>query len=253
MELYNTFINSLKTYTHIFYKNMMFRYINKPNYLEFIYLKGLFLLRNSFLMLVINGSTNTTITALLEKAHIYFIEFLIQININCASFDLKLRDAVMFTYKKTILSYKQTNNNNNNNNNNTLKEVDTNSNILCNIFYIINNFNFVEHLNEEQEQDQIQNQDEKHNIICCNKFITNKLNSIKTLENKLLKIMAATNTNTDANANTNANANNPLITDLNNKVLELRTTMEKTIDTHVKDANYNINMLNNIHVLLDTY
>ena len=251
MELYNTFINSLKTYTHIFYKNMMFRYINKPNYLEFIYLKGLFLLRNSFLMLVINGSTNTTITALLEKAHIYFIEFLIQININCASFDLKLRDAVMFTYKKTILSCKQTNANNNNNN--TLKEVDTNSNILCNIFYIINNFNFVEHLNEEQDQDQIQNQDEKHNIICCNKFITNKLNSIKTLENKLLKIMAATAANTNANANANANTNNPLITDLNNKVLELRTTMEKTIDTHVKDANYNINMLNNIHVLLDTY
>ena len=216
---------------------MMFRYINKPNYLEFIYLKGLFLLRNSFLMLVINGSTNTTITALLEKAHIYFIEFLIQININCASFDLKLRDAVMFTYKKTILSYKQTNNNNNN----TLKEVDANSNILCNIFYIINNFNFVEHLNKEQDQD------EEHNIICCNKFITNKLNSIKTLENKLLKIMAATA------SNTNANANNPLITDLYNKVLELRATMEKTIDTHVKDANYNINMLNNIHVLLDTY
>jgi hypothetical protein len=238
----------------------MFRYINKPNYLEFIYLKGLFLLRNSFLMLVINASDNITITALLEKAHIYFIEFLIQININCASFDLKLRDAVMFTYKKTILSCKQTNannNNNNNNNNNTLKEVDANSNILCNIFYIINNFNFVEHLNEEQDQDeeqdqhQIQNQDEEHNIICCNKFITNKLNSIKTLENKLLKIMAATASNTNANAD--ANANNPLLTDLNNKVLELRATMEKTIDTHVKDTNYNINMLNNIHALLDTY
>jgi hypothetical protein len=224
----------------------MFRYINKPNYLEFIYLKGLFLLRNSFLMLVINGSTNTTITTLLEKAHIYFIEFLIQININCASFDLKLRDAVMFTYKKTILSYKQSNNNNNNNNNNntiTLKEVDNNTNILCNIFYIVNNFNFNEHLKEEQDQNQ--NQDEEHNIIYCNKFITNKLNSIKTLENKLLKIMG------DNDANDATNTNNPLITDLNNKILELRATMEKTIDTHVIDANFNINMLNNIHMLLN--
>jgi hypothetical protein len=219
---------------------MLFRYINKPNYLEFIYLKGLFLLRNSFLMLVVNGSTNTTITTLLEKAHIYFIEFLIQININCASFDLKLRDAVMFTYKKTILSYKQTNNNNNNTI--TLKEVDNNTNILCNIFYIVNNINFVEHLKEEQ--DQHQNQDEEYNIIYCNKFITNKLNCIKTLENKLLKIMG----DNDAN---DANTNNPLITDLNNKILELRATMEKTIDTHVIDANFNINMLNNIHVLLN--
>jgi hypothetical protein len=243
MELYITFINSLKTYTHIFYKNMLFRYINKPNYLEFIYLKGLFLLRNIFLMLVINGSTNMTITILLEKAHIYFIEFLIQININCASFDLKLRDAVMFTYKKTILSYKQTNNNNNN----TIKELDNNSNILCNIFYIVNNLNFIECLKGDRDQDR--DQDEDSNIICCNKFITNKLNAIKTLENKLLKIMAASN-NTNAIDN---DSNDPLLIDLNNKVLELRTTMEKTIETHVKDANYNINMLNNIHTLLNTY
>jgi len=29
--------------------------------------------------------------------------------------------------------------------------------------------------------------------------------------------------------------------------------MEKTIDTYVKDVNYNIKMLNNIHTLVDTY
>ena len=103
---------------------------------------------------------------------------------------------------------------------------------MCNIFYIVNNFNFNEHFKDDQDEDK--------NIIYCNKFITNKLNCIKTLENKLLKIMGA-------------NAKDALITDLNNKILELRATMEKTIDTHVKDANYNINMLNNIHVLLDTY
>jgi hypothetical protein len=55
----------------------------------------------------------------------------------------------------------------------------------------------------------------------------------------------------DANDANDANTNNPLITDLNNKILELRTTMEKTIDTHVIDANFNINMLNNIHMLLN--
>lgn len=245
MELYIIFINSLKTYSHIFYKNMLFRYINNPNYLEFIYLKGLFLLKNIFFMLVINASTNNTITSLLEKAHIYFIEFLIQININSANFDLKLKDAVMFTYKKTILSYKQSNNNSNNsnNNNNIIKELDNNTNSLCNIFYIVNNLNFIECLKEELDDDA--------NVMYCNKFITNKLNAIKTLENKLLKIIAASNDNKD-----------PLITDLNNKVLELRTYMEKTIETqvnnnnektHVKDANFNINMLNNIHNIVDTY
>ena len=105
MELYVEFINSLKTYTKLFYKNMLFRYINNPNYLEFIYLKGLFLLKNIYILLHFNCIHCNEIKSILEKAYIYFIEFLIQININSANFELTLKDAVLFTYKKTILSY----------------------------------------------------------------------------------------------------------------------------------------------------
>ena len=143
MELYIDFFNLLKTYTQQFYKNMLFRYINKPNYLEFIYLKGLFLLKNIYSLLLFNCIDRNEIISILEKAYIYFIEFLIQININTDNFELTLKDAVMFTYKKTILSYKQTNYNKYI----MQKEFDNNLNILCNIFafffrLIINFFNF---------------------------------------------------------------------------------------------------------------
>ena len=225
MELYNTFINSLKTYTHIFYKNMLFRYINKPNYLEFIYLKGLFLIKNIYIFLhSINVDTNE-IELLIEKAYVYFIEFIIQININSSNFELTLRDAVMFTYKKTISSYtiRKTN---------TLtKEFDNNLNILCNIFYITNNLNFIENLYT------IQDAEESY----INNLITNKLSSIKILETKLLELIT----------------NNRDLLELNNTLLNLRDSMEKTIESICNtksvsiDPNYNITMLNNIILIMD--
>ena len=146
MELYIDFINSLISYTKLFYKNMLFRYIANPNYLEFIYFKGLFLLKNIYSLLHFNNINSSEIKLILEKAYIYFIEFLIQININSANFELTLKDAVLFTYKKTILSYKYTANNKNI----IQKNLDNNLNSICNIFYIVNNANFIEHLNNNQ-------------------------------------------------------------------------------------------------------
>ena len=205
----------MKTYTNIFYKNMLFRYIKTPKYLEFIYLKGLFLLKNIYILLLINCVNNSEIKAIIEKAYIYYIEFLIQININYDNFELTLKDAIMFTYKKTIMSYKQTNFDRNILNN----DIDNKLNILCNIFYITNNF-------------WIQL-----------KFFTNKIHSIKTMENKLLKLIT----------------NNNELSELNNKLLETRDNMEKTIDilytntNTIGTANYNINMINTIHIMLDNY
>jgi hypothetical protein len=233
MELYIDFFNLLKTYTKQFYKNMLFRYINNPNYLEFIYLKGLFLLKNIYSMLLFNCIERNEIKAILEKAYIYFIEFLIQININADNFELTLKDAVMFTYKKTILSYKQTKYNNYI----MQKEFDNNLNILCNIFYIVNNVNFIEYVNNNNNNN---NNNQESEDEYCNIFITNKLNAIKTIENKLLKLL--TNNNDQQQ--------------LNDKILDLRDNMEKTIETlyndksHIKNNKYNINMLNNIYNML---
>jgi hypothetical protein len=237
MELYNTFINSLKTYTHIFYKNMLFRYINKPNYLEFIYLKGLFLLKNIYSLLHFNNINSNETKNILEKAYIYFIEFLIQININSANFELTLKDAVMFTYKKTILSYKYTANNKNIIQKNLDNNLNNNLNSICNIFYIVNNANFIEHLNNNQTNENEEIQEE-----CINNFITNKINAIKTLEKELLNFIA---NNTDLH-----------IDQLNNDLIDLRANMEKTIESlyntkcYVKIKDYNINMLNNIVLII---
>ena len=224
MELYNDFINSLKTYTSMFYKNMLFRYIANPNYLEFIYLKGLFLLKNIYILLHFNTVNRNEITAILEKAYIYFIEFVIQININSANFELTLKDAVMFTYKKTIFSYKQTNINKNI----IDQDIDNNLNSICNIFYIVNNVNFIDRSSFNQA-----NEEE-----CTHTFITNKINAIKTLEIKLLNLIAY----------------NINLQQLNNDLLDLRTNMEKTIDNinnNNSNNNSNNNMLNNISTLLD--
>ena len=223
MELYNDFINSLKTYTSMFYKNMLFRYIANPNYLEFIYLKGLFLLKNIYILLHFNTVNRNEITAILEKAYIYFIEFVIQININSANFELTLKDAVMFTYKKTIFSYKQTSTNKN-----IIDQgIDNNLNSICNIFYIVNNVNFIDCSSFSQA-----NEEE-----CTHTLITNKINAIKTLEIKLLNLIAY----------------NINLQQLNNDLLDLRTNMEKTIDNSNNMLNNNMlnNMLNNISTLLD--
>jgi hypothetical protein len=236
MELYIDFINSLKNYTKLFYKNMLFRYIANINYLEFIYLKGLFLLKNIYSLLHFNNINNINSNEtknILEKAYIYFIEFLIQININSANFELTLKDAVMFTYKKTILSYKYTANNKNI----IQKNLDNNLNSICNIFYIVNNANFIEHLNNSQTNENEEIQEE-----CINNFITNKINAIKTLEKELLNFIV---NNTDLH-----------IDQLNNDLIDLRANMEKTIESlyntkcYVKIKDYNINMLNNIVLII---
>jgi hypothetical protein len=225
MKLYIDFSNLLKKYSSLFYRNMLLRYINTPKYLEFIYLKGLFLIKNIYIFLhSINVDTNE-IELLIEKAYVYFIEFIIQININSSNFELTLRDAVMFTYKKTISSYtiRKTN---------TLtKDFDNNLNILCNIFYITNNLNFIENL------DTIQDAEDSY----INNLITNKLSSIKILETKLLELIT----------------NNKDLLELNNTLLNLRDSMEKTIESICNtksvsiDPNYNITMLNNIILIMD--
>lgn len=203
---------------------MLFRYINNAKYLEFIYLKGLFLIKNIYILLNINCVNDDTIKSIVEKAYVYFIEFIIQININSVNFELTMKDAVLFTYKKTILSYKQTK---------SAKKIlptnfDNNLNILCNIFYITNNVNFIDYLDISTES-------------YSDMLITKKICSIKTAVPKILELIVI----------------NKDVLEFNNILLNLRDTMETTVETLyndkcvVKDMNYNINMLNNIHIIID--
>jgi hypothetical protein len=229
IESYEEFFKLLKNYTNVFYKNMLTKYLNNPNYLEMLYVKGLFLLKNIFILLFFYCENINEVLLTSEKAYIYYIEFLIQINLNAMNLELTFRDAVLFTYKKTLLSYKKQNNTN------TIKEkinkdLDTNLNILCNIFYLIDNRNFIEY-NESittSTSDYI------------NAFVITKINNIKQLEKKV-KHYLITNIN---------------LSELNNMLLSLRDSVEKKIIININNKlndKLNDKLNNKIYYLLDNY
>ena len=228
IENYDEFFKLLKNYTNVFYKNLLIRYINSPNYLEMLYVKGLFLLKNIYILLFFYCENINEIMLISEKAYIYYIEFLIQINLNSMNLELTFRDAVLFTYKRTLLSY-------NKQSTNTIKEkinkeLDTYLNILCNIFYLTDNRNFIE-CNEEQINNTI-------NYIDL--FVIKKINNIKQLEKKLKKYFI----------------DNINLLEFNNNILQLRDTIEKKIKFNLNNKiNNKVNNKINtkIHYLLDNY
>jgi hypothetical protein len=221
IENYNEFYKLLKNYTNVFYKNLLINYSNNYDYLEMLYVKGLLLLKNIYILLHFYCETINELIVIVEKAYIYYIEFLIQINLNSMNLELTFRDAVLFTYKRTLLSYtKQTTNNIIKEKIN--KELDTCLNILCNIFYLNNNINFIDHTKEQIAND----------VNSINSFVIKKLNTIEQLENKLKKYII----------------NNINLSQFNTILLQLRDLVEK------KFKHYSNNKINNkLHYLLDNY
>ena len=225
-ENYDEFYKLLKNYTNVFYKNLLIRYLNKPNYLEMLYVKGLFLLKNIYMLLFFYCENINELALIVEKAYIYYIEFLIQINLNSMNMELNLRDAVLFTYKRTVLSYKKqsTQNQNQNQNQNKDQELDTYFNILCNFFYLTYNRNFI-----ENDQAQIINDT---NYI--NSFIIKKLNSVEELEKKLRNYIIHNN-----------------ISEINNNVLQLRDKIENNMANNM--ANIIHNMVSNLFTTTNNF
>ena len=221
IENYNEFYKLLKNYTNVFYKNLLINYSNNYDYLEMLYVKGLLLLKNIYILLHFYCETINEVIVIVEKAYIYYIEFLIQINLNSMNLELTFRDAVLFTYKRTLLSYtKQSTNNIIKEKIN--KELDTCLNILCNIFYLNNNINFIDHTKEQITND----------VNTINSFVIKKLNTIEQLENKLKKYIT----------------NNINLSQFNTILLRLRDIVEK------KFKDYSNNKINNkLHYLLDNY
>jgi len=221
IENYNEFYKLLKNYTNVFYKNLLINYSNNYDYLEMLYVKGLLLLKNIYILLHFYCETINEVIVIVEKAYIYYIEFLIQINLNSMNLELTFRDAVLFTYKRTLLSYtKQSTNNIIKEKIN--KELDTCLNILCNIFYLNNNINFIDHTKEQIAND----------VNGINSFVIKKLNTIEQLENKLKKYITS----------------NINLSQFNTILLQLRDIVEK------KFKHYSNNKINNkLHYLLDNY
>jgi hypothetical protein len=221
IENYNEFYKLLKNYTNVFYKNLLINYSNNYDYLEMLYVKGLLLLKNIYILLHFYCETINEVIVIVEKAYIYYIEFLIQINLNSMNLELTFRDAVLFTYKRTLLSYTKQSTNNIIKEK-ISKELDTCLNILCNIFYLNNNINFIDHTKEQIAND----------VNTINSFVIKKLNTIEQLENKLKKYII----------------NNINLSQFNTLLLQLRDLVEK------KFKHYSNNKINNkLHYLLDNY
>jgi len=221
IENYNEFYKLLKNYTNVFYKNLLINYSNNYDYLEMLYVKGLLLLKNIYILLHFYCETINEVIVIVEKAYIYYIEFLIQINLNSMNLELTFRDAVLFTYKRTLLSYTKQSTNNIIKEK-ISKELDTCLNILCNIFYLNNNINFIDQTTEQIAND----------VNTINSFVIKKLNTIEQLENKLKKYIT----------------NNINLSQFNTLLLQLRDIVEK------KFKHYSNNKINNkLHYLLDNY
>ena len=219
LENYGEFFKLLKNYTNVFYKNLLIRYQNNPNYLEMLYVKGLFLLKNIYLLLILYCETINEIVLLVEKAYIYYIEFLIQINLNSMNMELNLRDAVLFTYKRTVLSYKKQSTSALKQDIN--KELDTYFNILCNFFYLTYNRNFIEDdeeqiISDSSDSNDSNNSNNSNNY--TNIFVIKKLNNVEELEKKLRKYVIHNN-----------------ISELNNNILQLRDKIENKIPNKIEN------------------
>ena len=143
----NKFITLLINYTLFFFNNIDL-YKNR-NFIENLYIKGLDIIKNIFNISLLHLENITDIYNLCEKGYIYFIEFINQISLSYSienSFDLTIKDAIIFCYKKTILLFEnKLVCNSENGNNNLYKIIYIYTNIISNLFINthINNYNII--------------------------------------------------------------------------------------------------------------
>lgn len=135
-ELSLKYNNIVSNYTIFFLNNI--RINKKVEYYYNIYVKGLILIQNIFNLALINLDNIYDIYNNCEKGYIYYIEFINQIeypNIQLENnIDLTVRDAIIFSYKKTVLTFE-----------NKISSINEQSELLLlnnnkNFVYFINNF-----------------------------------------------------------------------------------------------------------------
>ena len=125
-------------------------------YLENLYIRGLNLITNIFSISLLYLDNILDINNLCEKGYIYFIEFVNQINstnFTETNFELTLKDAIIFSYKKTLFTIENT------------IEIHTNSyekqkthiinifiKIINNVYMILNNKLYIQDSNKNKNQ-----------------------------------------------------------------------------------------------------
>tara|TARA_X000000368_G_scaffold406377_1_gene384545 strand:+ start:2517 stop:3362 length:846 start_codon:yes stop_codon:yes gene_type:complete len=150
IEILTRYLLTVNNYNKFFFKNLSI--YKDSNFIKNLYIKGLLLIYNIFNISLLYLDSLSDIYNLCEKGYVYFIEFVNQINISNSfesnSFELTLKDAIIFSYKKTIFTFDniiQTTISDNNKYKleiiNTLISIINNSSIIINnkIYYLYNN------------------------------------------------------------------------------------------------------------------
>jgi hypothetical protein len=168
-------------YNNFFFKNIDL-YKNK-NFLQNLYIKGITIIQNIFNISLMHLESISDIYNLCEKGYIYFIEFINQINLSNSienNFELTIKDAIIFCYKKTILLFenKIINNSNIGDNNKLYKIIFTHIVLINNLFILVN-FNLYNNI--EIYNNKINNEE-----ILINNII-NMLNENNKKINKIIK------------------------------------------------------------------
>lgn len=96
----------LNNYSKHYYLNLHTKINSKIYYFNYIYYKGLYIIKNIYSILYLYINNISDIYNITEKAYIYFIEFINQLNFNNYenNLELTLRDAILFCYRKTLFN-----------------------------------------------------------------------------------------------------------------------------------------------------
>lgn len=209
----------IMNYNNFFFKNIDL-YKNK-NFLQNLYIKGITIIQNIFNISLMHLESISDIYNLCEKGYIYFIEFINQINLSNSienNFELTIKDAIIFCYKKTILLFenKIINNSNIGDNNKLYKIIFTHIVLINNLFILVN-FNLYNNI--EIYNNKINNEEILiNNIINILNENNKKINKIikKIIEN--LNFKCLTVENYDVITYSLKNFTN-IIIEINNKIL----------------------------------
>lgn len=193
IEILNKYLASINNYNEFFFTNIS---INKDiQILEIFYIKGIILINNIFNFSLLYLDSLIDIYNLCEKGYIYFVEFLNQIcmtnYLENNSFELTIKDAIIFSYKKTIFTIDSTININNSDYNIYKLNIINEFIYIINNISIINSKNLYNFIHIDNNYKDINNTNTINNIGITNKLYTNNINDMLNKEsqyiNKFLK------------------------------------------------------------------
>ena len=104
-EIISKYILTINNFTKFFFNNITV--YKNVSYIEILYIKGLTLIHNIYNISLLYLDNLVDIYNISEKGYVYYIEFVNQINLSSnyeSNFDLTLKDAIIFSYKKTVFT-----------------------------------------------------------------------------------------------------------------------------------------------------